>query len=67
MIVNVMQSARRSLVERDAVSGTKILLVKVVAGSSGPTIANEMQRTTRLMTEFDTTINQRVLLVKQVL
>ncbi len=67
MVANVMQLAFRSLVERNDVSGVKILLVKVVSGSSGPTIANEMQRPIRLMTELDVMTGQHVLLVKQVL
>lgn len=65
MAANEMQSTGRLLVERDAALETKVLLVKYVLGSSGPTIANEMQPTNRLLVERDAVTGTKILLVKR--
>jgi hypothetical protein len=66
MSVTGMQPVASLLVDRDADDGTAVLLVKFVAGASGPTVANEMHATQHLLVEYDPMTGRRVLLVKQV-
>ena len=64
MAANEMQGTAQLVVERDAATDVRTLIVKVIAVTTGPTIANEMQPTDRLMVERDAVTGDETLLVK---